>query len=327
MPTASVVSLARRVAFRRAVVAGRVEQLISKRITRRHNIALSNALDEAFRVLSNPTAEIDKKQMDGMIEYYRFSMNATMVDVVVKRVSEVCRKLVGYGFLDRIQLFKSAEKASALERKRFYSQESRLNRKMRLGAWLLMQARGYRSKSGVSPGRYRIKAERLLPRYGGKQGGYPPKLRYGTFKNRHKAVRTATTKFIEREGKSNLNKRLGFLRKAIARGADQMVNNPSGSVKPNPRSEILSGSSSFWSNKKSKAKGVRIGSGKVSGTKDKPYAEVSVPGKIWERAVQPIIQSLFRKDVGEMQEHINKRAEKINRKYKSTGEKIFRKVA
>ena len=229
-------------------------------------VANRQAITLAFQTIAETEFSVDMPAWHRTLIEYKNFFKATWVDVVVKRVSEVCSKLDKPSFLNKLPLLDAAVEAARIGRKRFYSQPSKLNRKMRFGAWLLMQARGYQRKDGgLYPGKHRAFAEKLLPRTGGNRaGGWMPRLAVSSnYKEFRQRVKAATTRFIEmnagerhwksgnkisakNRGKGQKAKMVKFLTMAIANGADQMVNRQTGRVKPNPKSDMLRKPSAYW---------------------------------------------------------------------------------
>ena len=295
------------------------------------------AIDMAFAEIQRTEFKPDMKAWRTTLDEYRRVYRATFLDAVVKRVSEVCSKISRVRFLNSIPLFKSAVQASAIEQKRFYSQPSKFSSdkfNLRFGDWMLAQAHGY-YKQGRTHKRTKD-ARKWLPRVGNKI----PKLKYTSTKEFWSNVRQATNRFLNYVRKPKPGKIAGFLSMAIAVGADQMVNRPQGSLRPDINSDLLRRPSKHWAARARTAKvgstykskktgkmlkrggGVKIGFGRVYGTRENPSARVFVPGSIFKRAVQPYVGPLFAADRKDMINQINKQ---VDRKLKASG-RIVKKM-
>ena len=310
-----------RLSVSRQLISQQALYNIQKEVNIRTNLALKSVLEEAFRTFAGIEVYIDKADVDKTMKEYQKWSGRTMVNIVVKRVSNVCMKLTKRGFLNNLPAFRSAAEASALEKARFYSQRSIVSRNthMRFGAWLLMQARGYKSKDGVLIGKSALMARELLP----KTSAGIPKLKYGTLRNRGKAVKTATTRFIDKVKKPQPARFAGFLSKAIANGANKMMNYPHRNLRADTSDRFLSKASRTWAkragrNAPSRTKrgkfrgGIKLGTGKLSGTTKAPYAEVYVAGDLWRRAVQSYVPLLAKEDVSDMKQYIKRKVEEEN---------------
>ena len=314
-----------------------IEKIKSNSFHRNLSIAINIAATESIQ---NTSFQVDMESWNATLARYRSVFRATFIDAIVKRVAEVCYKLDRPGFLENIPELRGAIRMSARDQTKFYTQKSKWAGKMRnpkdlmFIEWMLSQYHGW----GVAGnfGKRRSDARKWLPKVRKKIPG----LTYGKRKDFDRNLRSAANKALDHVAKPKKTKNMVmFFRKALAVGANQLVNGDHGDLTPNKNSDILRSQSKIWQTRSARAVsgrrsvdkktgkirasgGVGIGWGKVYGTRNNVGARVFVPGKMFKRAVQPYVSQLFAQDVADMEMQIQKRLAKVNRSALSTGRRF-----
>lgn len=318
------------IALQMALTEEKASKLQHLSLVKRYVYTNSLVLGLAFDEISKTEFKVDMKAWRDTLNEYRAIFDATAIDALVKRVSEVCSKLARYRFLINIPTFRAAATASAIEQKRFYSKQSKWAgqygnpKDLMFGEWMMSQAHGWRFQGNY--GKKRRQAMKWLPRL----GTGIPKMDYGRGDDFYGNLRFFTHRFINIISKPKPGKLAGFLAMAIAVGANKMINGNHGVLTPDRNSNLLRRPSRYWAARAKTATegsrwttrsgksrktggGVRIGFGKVYGTRRNPSARVFVPGSMFRRAVQPYVSSLFSQDSQDMQGMINKEVKKKQR--------------
>lgn len=297
-----------------------IESVISSKIE-------STIKDVSMASIRNTKFTVDMPSWKRTVYKYSILFRTTLVDSIVFRVSRVCSKLVRPKFLKSVPSLKKAAEKSAMDQVEFYKQKSNQAGKWRnpedlmFVEWMLSQYHGWGVHGNY--GKRKTDAKKWLPRVRRKI----PRIRYGLRKNFYKNLRSAAKRLLDSVSKPrSVSQIVRFLIKSIAAGADQMINRNHGELTPNRNSELLKEPSRFWSRRAagisrkdlkmgrtSKKTGRGVGFGKVYGTRNNPGARVFVPGKMFKRAIQPYVGSMFSIDKMEMQKRIHREISKRQR--------------